>query len=581
MIGTLSNGKVLGVVLLSFAGFLIYLPSELGVALSVPPDSSEYSICLANLFEYGRFGFTLNGEWYPSRYTPFFSLLCLTPAYLLSGCNVLCIHWSIMLFALALLAAVWKIGLLCGLKKLAILPPILLMFMPDFLFYSRVAMTEVPYAALVSALALVFVRFVNQRQPSIRMCVGIGLLVSWAGLVRFTGFTIIIPFVVVVMFRQKEWRIRIKHVCSLSLPIVIAMVIGLTYNYVVFDSPFRNGYNYWLALPFDYPNLTFNIKYVASVVPGYLMFPIMQFTLFLILIILLATLHIVRKKAYKDFIPFLMMEGFVMVHAFVLLFLYAGYYTIDTRFFLSITVLVVPLFFAATNIILADCRARFKTFIQILIFVGSVQVVLLSSNLYSDLPTPRSMWLAESRISASILPAGAIVIQQGDPNVVDYFGYNSKGLILYPRKRRVIYVNDMISPNNISPVCQSPNVDVRWPTRTQSSSIVPECIKSGTSRLPFPSTFEEDPLKVKSYIDNGKRVFMMKSSFLGGDFAFFKSDVERMGLAVKQFGTIETPRVSFNQIRHLYDKIVFQGKSMDWRPESVVVLYEIVRPGGV
>ena len=37
--------------LLLFSAFLIYLPSELGAALTIPPDSSEYSICLVNLFD--------------------------------------------------------------------------------------------------------------------------------------------------------------------------------------------------------------------------------------------------------------------------------------------------------------------------------------------------------------------------------------------------------------------------------------------------------------------------------------------------------------------------------------------------
>ena len=101
--------------LLALAAFLVYLPPELGAALTVPPDSSEYSICLANLFEHGRFGFTLNGTWYPSRYAPWFSLLCLAPAYLLSGGNVLCMHWAILAFALVVLVASWKMGRLCGL----------------------------------------------------------------------------------------------------------------------------------------------------------------------------------------------------------------------------------------------------------------------------------------------------------------------------------------------------------------------------------------------------------------------------------------------------------------------------------
>ena len=123
--------------MLLLAAFLIYLPSDLGMSLLIAPDASEYSICLANLFEHRRFGFTLNGEWYPSRYAPWFSLLCLTPAYLLSGGNVLCLHWAILVFALVVLFVVWKIGAVCGLGRMAILPSVLLMLMPDFLFYSR------------------------------------------------------------------------------------------------------------------------------------------------------------------------------------------------------------------------------------------------------------------------------------------------------------------------------------------------------------------------------------------------------------------------------------------------------------
>ena len=140
--------------LLGLAAFLIYLPSELGAALTIPPDSSEYSICLANFFGHGRFGFVLNGTWYPSRYAPWFSLLCLTPAYLLSGGDVLCVHWAILVFSVMVLVAVWKMGRMCGLGWMAVLPPILLMFTPDFVFYSRVAMTEIPYSALFVILGM-------------------------------------------------------------------------------------------------------------------------------------------------------------------------------------------------------------------------------------------------------------------------------------------------------------------------------------------------------------------------------------------------------------------------------------------
>ena len=586
---------------LALAAFLIYLPSELGATLTIPPDSSEYSICLANLFEHGRFGFTLNGTWYPSRYAPWFSLLCLTPAYLLSGGSALCMHWAILVFALSVLIVVWKMGRMCGLGWIAVLPPILLMFMPDFVFYSRVAMTEIPYSALFAILGIVFVRFVNATRLSVKFCFAVGLLIAWAGLVRSTGYAIAIPFGVAVLLRTTEYtecteahqpamrgiscvsciswlrlasRIKVGFkrklllLFAIGLPICLALLVNAGYNWAVFGSPFRSGYHYWCAVPLDFPELAFNWKYVLPNLKYLLNERIIQVTLAFLGVSFVFIVRQIATKRFAQHRVLILLYSYVLIHFLVLACLYLGYYWSDTRFFLPITISSVVLFFASVHAWLSRIRFPWSVIPAAVVFGVCLFALVDAQPLYLGLAKWRPVMLAETQVANTVLPPGSIVIQRGDPSILDYFGFKEKGLTLFPPDRNFDYLMQMTAPRRITNLVKMPE---SW-----DKMIIPDLVKVGVCALPFLATFEERPDCLCSFISEGKRVFSLKSQVGGeGVFSRFNDKVERMGLTMNLFCEWKLPGVLPNPVRHFYDSFLFIGCPMDSLPQIAVEYYEI------
>ena len=564
----LSGGRLLLLVLLMLAAFLIYLPPESGIALTIQPDSSEYSICLSNLFEHGRFGFTLNGEWYPSRYTPWFSLFCLSPAYFFCGGNVLCLHYAILFFALVLLTAVWKIGAKTGLGRMSVLPMILIIFTPDFLFYSRVVMTEIPYAALFSVSALAFVRFANSEDYSLWHCLLIGGLIAWTGMVRFSGFALLMPFALLLLLKDIGWQRKLSLIATLSAPIAVAQSLGAVYNWLVFGSPFRSGYHYWLPIPSDFSELTFNLSYVLPCVCYYLRQPIIQISMVFLLVGLVACVLALRTGRNRNFV---LLYVYVSIHSMVLLALYTAYYFRDTRFFLAISLCSVLLLFIAVSEMLAGISKPWRSALVVLVFSGSLVALLQTKSRYLPYAIERTSLLALAQLSSAILPPESVVLQRGDPNIMDYYGFRDKQLILYPLNREFDYVSNMTATQSIAPYCKRP--EKCYP------GIKPELVASGICKLPFPGTFKETPEEVSAYIAKGKRVFVAGVFRDKEELDGVTSRMEGMGLKLIRFGTWRLPGIEPNQVRHVYDKLLFGDRSMDSRQEITVTYYEIVKRG--
>ena len=558
--------------LLLFSAFLIYLPSELGAALTIPPDSSEYSICLVNLFDHGRFGFTLNGAWYPSRYAPWFSLTCLTPAYLLSGGDPLCFHWAILFFSLALLIMIYQFGKKVGLGRASIVPPVLLMFLPDFVFYSRVVMTEIPYTALLAATTLFFVKFASARSHSRWLCLGAGVLVAWLGMVRVTGLPMLLAFLAVLVIKRKGWRLALGRALLTSAPVAAYIFANLSYNYFAFGSFFRSGYKYWASVPCDFPKLMFNLDNVDTVAymmtheaVGLLTISFVLLTLICYLLIISGRFGGVRSNSW-----FIMMTSYLFLQTIVLIVLYGGSYWADTRFFLPLTICFIPLaFFAVVKMFLVKVGPFIRTLTSVVLVVLCFVAMHNASTRYLYMTVGRPIWLAEAQISGAVLPMGSIVMQQGDPNVLDHFGFKSKGVALLPIRRDFDYVKYMTAPRQITDIVPTP--------KSVEEMIIPELVASGVCGLPFPHVFEESPDVIQKYVSDGKRVFLLQGHFYNKDyFNGFKSRIESMGFTLKLFGVWNVPEISPNPVRRLYDQFLFPGYSMDSRPEITAAYYEVV-----
>ena len=559
-------------VLVAVAGFLLHLPSELGMSLAIPPDSNEYAIGLAGLFEHGTFGFSLNGEWHPSRYAPWFSLFCLSPAYILFGCDVLTLHWSVLAFALAFLVISYYMAKLAGLGKWSFLCAILPLFIPDFVFYSRMAMTEIPYTALFAASALLFVRLVDEKSPSLRFCLGAGAIVAWCGTVRVTALPMLVLFVVALLAKRRGWRKKIVSVLVLCGPAVVYEIAVLSYNWRVFGSLFRSGYNYWVPVPYDFTELTFSVDLAIRNATRYLHEPLVVITLILVAIVVVVTLLIMHglfggRRENKNF---LLLSGYVLFQGAVLFSLYVGYYYYDERFFLPVALCSVPLSFAALARMTRGLGVKIASATLVCAVIVVVQCFRVAQPEYSYMAVGYPFRIVEAKMTSAVIPYGSVVIIEGNPCMLDHFGFREKRLELFPINRDFDYVRDMYALASISKFEPRP--------KAYTQLIVPEIVASGACVLPFPDTFEENPERVKMYLKENRRVFLQRGVACNPNTEESKrifATLDRMGLTAREFGVWSVPEIRANPVRHLYDRIVFPGFSMDSRSEVKSVYYEI------
>ena len=551
---------------LAISGFFLYLPSELGVSLAIPPDSTEYSICLANLFRYGKFGFTLNGEWFPSRYAPWFSLTCLAPVYLLFY-DVLSLHWAVLIFALAFLVISYKFGRLLGLGKWSFICAVLPLFIPDFVFYSRMVMTEIPYTAIFAASALVFVRFATSKSLSFRFCLGAGLLVAWGGAVRVTALPMLVLFSFSVLVKKCSLKRKFFLVLVLLIPAIVYEIANLIYNRCVFGSCFRSGYQYWMAVPCDYSNLSFNIGYVSDHMSRYLQEPVALIVLCLIVFIsIVASLMMAGcLGGWRKNRSFLLLSGYVLFQGIFLWLLYIGYYWCDVRFFLPIMLCLIPLFLGSVMVLVEGAGRIYKG-------MTLIAVVMLCLGDFHFI-IPRYFYMAEgypfrvveAGISREVLPAGAIVIQEGNPSFMGFFGPRGKAIEHFPVFRQFDYVNAMVAPLSIAKLEPKPT--------SYRQRIIPEFIKSGVCRLPFPETLSENPERISNFLKDGRRVFL-HLGIASDDTNSILKLLE--GFDVEMFGAWSVPAIEANPVRRIYDEFIFPLFRMDSRPEVQCVYYEIM-----
>ena len=568
--------KSIRVILLAWltliVAFLIYLPPDLSVSLTIPPDSSEYSIGLVNFFRHGRFGFTLNGQWYPSRYPPWFSLSCLSPAYLLGGGDVLCLYWAVLAFSVALVMLMYKWGRVLGLGMWSFIPPVLMMFLPDFVFYSRVVMTELPYATLFAGGALMFLSLSSRSSASLVHWLAAGMLVAWSGMARSTGLSMLLPFAILLLFKGGDGRFKINAILLLFLPAIAYEVANLAYNWFVFGSPLRSGYQFWLSVPYDFPNLVFNYSYVIENAWKLIGDRVIQLTLFMFACTFVAACLMLKGmfggiNCNKRFLAFF---AYLAFQTIVLVAIYIGYYWADTRFFLPVTICIVPLFFYCLWKMSRSWACWGRVFFLVAVAAVCAIGFLDCPTRYGYLVAPRMWNFRENLVAAEVLPSGSVVIKGGDPNVIDHFAFRAKNLTLLPLVRGFDYVSHMTAPKSIRNMCNAPS---SW-----RQCVVDELVKDGRCSLPFPYVFAETPEAVKCLLENGCRVFFQE--VIGNkdekvDMEVIFRILEKNGMYAQKFGTWTVPATSPNPIRHFYDIILLKGFTMDVCPEITVTYHEV------
>ncbi len=229
---------------LATAAAVVFREPSAAAALTVP-DALEYAWGAQRLVTVGRFEVLLDGRSHPSRYPPGFSLFFLAPVYGLDADSIGLGIVPVFLSSLAVFALVWR---LCrralpgapGVGAAFLLLPVLV---GDYWLYqqSREVMSDVP--ALLLGLVAVFAFTRVHERPGPRPFLAGGLLAAVAGSMRWTGFSLCLPFAWLLPSAPGR---RGTNALALLGPVAVSAAALLAYDTAVFGHPLYTGYHYWL-----------------------------------------------------------------------------------------------------------------------------------------------------------------------------------------------------------------------------------------------------------------------------------------------------------------------------------------------
>lgn len=239
-----------------FAVVWLYRSPRSASDLEIVPDSVEYAVVAQRLATLGRVNIAIDGRTYPTRFAPWFSIV-ISPLYRLFphtlGIGILAVLAAGVCGALA----AYSIG-----RRLAgdwggAAAALLLVTYKGYAAMARLLMTDVPMTAAALCACALYLRMSLSSRQSRSEFVTAGLLSALAFLMRLEGLAIVMPF---ALLAGK----RMANLCAVLLPPVLAGLATLTYDRVTFGSWLRTGYNYWCAVPYDYPNLVFSTRYIHT-----------------------------------------------------------------------------------------------------------------------------------------------------------------------------------------------------------------------------------------------------------------------------------------------------------------------------
>jgi hypothetical protein len=241
------------------AGRRLYRSPYSASELSVAPDEIEYAVCAKRIATLGRYDMDFDGVSVPPRSTPWFSML-LAPVYWAAPDELGNGIWAVFAFAVIGVVVLHRIGTRIVGPAGGVMAVIAVLAMPHYPPTARSIMTDTPAVVLALGCLWLFLRW-NGTQPRVRESVIAGLLVALAFALRSVYLSLLVPFA------WRAWRVRERrfaHLVSLLSPIVAVLVANAVYNHAAFGDWRRTGYQFWAAVPCDYPDLVLSPAYLRG-----------------------------------------------------------------------------------------------------------------------------------------------------------------------------------------------------------------------------------------------------------------------------------------------------------------------------
>ena len=390
-------------VLLLIAAVWLYRSPYSASDLEVLPDSVEYALAPLQLLETGRYEIIVEGRGLPPRYPPWFSALVILPAYVLFGHEPGNAILPITFLAVAGIGFAYAIGKRISSTPGGLLAALILLFLPAHSLWATQVMTDVPCTALMLAACFLYLHLLNKPE-ALRLYFGAGVLVAVTTLFRPVFSAMLLPFLFAILRERR--RIFLRALLLLA-PMAASVAATFAYNASTFGSPFRNGYNFWAALPYDYFGRTFSLSYVRSnlVVLGSIGLPIL-------ILVCLAAVVLARKFRPSAFAAsrqsfYNVLLFFLLTTCPILLF-HLFYFFPDDRFHLPSLAGVSVL--AGSMLALLGGPGR-ETILKLLL--PAVFLIAIGARMAAPAPVPARRIAAEQVRRNT--PDNAIVISSIDP----------------------------------------------------------------------------------------------------------------------------------------------------------------------
>lgn len=424
-------------------GALLFVSSYRAANLWATPDGVEYAIGAERLVSLGHYTIEVAGTEYPPRYPPFFSTVILAPFYLLLGTsNLGVVIYPVLLAGLLCAWLAFRLGCRSAGVWGGLFAAAAIAVQPMFLLWGRQVMTDVPFAALTILLAYAFTVIQSRRVvswPDLLLC-GIG--VGAASALRPVGLALATPFFVVGLFRTNSMARGVANVTALLIPIGLCLFVILGYNAVAFGHPLRNGYHFWVSVPYDYPSVLFSASYVPANIRAFLRPGFGLPALVAIVVALPFLLLWPGCKAKGAWSVPCALGLFIVLGPLAISLFHMAYPFAEGRFHLPMVSLMLILAACLWGRLLRSLNVRWAVLLAVLLCVGAVVYRMKSP------PVPLSNMIAAENIR-SFTPADATIVTTGQLVYLEPLVIRDTKRRLIPLSRAYEYAGKIVAKEKV------------------------------------------------------------------------------------------------------------------------------------
>ena len=496
--------------LFSFLLFAFYLIKTFSSAsnsgaFTFMPDSLEYSMGCASLLESGRYGIQLDGVFHPSRYLPWFSALICLPAVRLFHGDIFAAIYSIWLCAAGSIIAVFCLGRKNGSWMTGLCAASLLFLSPMFRLMMQMVMTEIPYILFLLLMLAVWLKIVESDQEVCWKTAALyAALTALAGAIRSTAYPMLLLPLGYYFLKTSSWRNRIRLTLLLAAPSCLILLGSFLYNYRTFGNGFRNGYQYWCPIPYDYPSLLFSISYVKDNLRNIVtneFFPVIACEI--VVIVLAFLLYRKRENEFFDEKKriFTAEVLFALTQGVILLLLYVPYFFTDSsRFFMPIEALLALPAVTALEILLQKWKILLRCAMILLLGFG-----IWNTATYKIYRFKASVVVTDLKKADQMLPGDAALISDHDCALFEYYFVKGTARKYIPFSRNQEYADKVIAKFFAGPLDPPP----RGPFDHRAEAL----LRSPGCSRPYEWTIVEEPEKIRQILKE-RPVFLLPGDYL-------------------------------------------------------------------